>query len=403
MWVAPELLEDVVSAGLCVGCGLCADGEHVDMQLSEQGHLRPRVKRPIPLERLRRVLACCPGAVIGGPQSSLGTDPLWGPVLSQHRGFAADPEYRFRGSSGGVISAIAAYLLRSGEVEYVLQIGAATGSPLRSQSHLSRSAAEILAHAGSRYAPAATLDGIEALLRRAQRFAVIAKPCEIAALRELGRQDPRVDLYIPYMLSFFCAGVPGQNGTREALRRMGTDEAGVTSLRYRGDGWPGRMTVQSHSGEASLSYRELWGDVLHHHLQFRCKICPDGSGELADIVAADAWATSDGLPDFDERDGISALLSRTVRGRALLEACVDAGVIVVDSMRLADLAAMQPYQVRRKRTVLARLAGLAAIGRKLPRYRRMRLASNALQAGPFTLLRAFAGTMLRAWSKASRG
>src|SRR3712207_7050821 len=37
----------------------------------------------------------------------------------------------------------------------------------------------------------------------------------------------------------------------------------------------------------------------------RCKICPDGTGEFADIVCADAWYGKDGYPDFAEREGRS--------------------------------------------------------------------------------------------------
>ena len=398
----PKSLEAVVAAGLCTGCGLCAARrDEIDMQVTAHGHLRPRVGSAPATGRLQELLSACPGVAVEG-RGAHSDHMIWGPVLSSHRAYATDPETRFRGSSGGVISAIAAFLLERGEVDFVLQIGAAAGSPLRSAAHASSSPTEIVERAGSRYAPAATLEGMDELLAQKRRFAVIGKPCEIAGLRNLARVDPRVDARIPYMLSFFCAGVPGLHGTAAALDRMGVDPAEVTGLRYRGDGWPGRMTVETASGRRSLSYRESWGSVLHQHLQFRCKICADGTGELADIVAADAWSTPDGYPDFEERDGISAVLARTPRGRDLLQACAQAGAVTLAPLRLPELEAMQPYQARRKRVLLARLAGLAVTGRALPRYRGMRLFRNALSAGPISLLRNFAATAVRSLRRGSR-
>jgi coenzyme F420 hydrogenase subunit beta len=37
-----------------------------------------------------------------------------------------------------------------------------------------------------------------------------------------------------------------------------------------------------------MSYADSWGGILSRHVQFRCKICPDGTGGFADVVCADA-------------------------------------------------------------------------------------------------------------------
>ena len=56
--------------------------------------------------------------------------------------------------------------------------------------------------------------------------------------------------------------------------------------------------------------------------------------------------------------------------------------------------AMQPYQVHRKRALVARLAALRLLGQAAPRYRRLRLWRNALRGGR-RMVRDFAGTALR--------
>ena len=391
----PASLEAVVASGLCTGCGLCAgigDGA-VAMRLTGRGFLRPAVTRPLPPQRLRRILDACPGIAIRAEAAA--AHPLWGPVLDLRRAHAADPALRFHGASGGAISALLAHLLAAGTVEFVLQIAADADAPLRNGPRRSFTAAEILERSGSRYAPAAPLADLDALLRAGRRFAVVGKPCDIAALRSYARIEPAVDALIPCMISFFCAGVPSLRGTQLLLERMGVDEAELARLRYRGCGWPGMMTAETRSGRvARMSYAESWGGELHRHLQFRCKICPDGTGELADLVAADAWATADGYPDFEERDGWSVVIARTPRGRALLRDGIAAGALVAEPLRPEALAAMQPHQVRRKRTLAARLAALAVLGRHRPRFRGLRLWRNACRGG-LGLPRAFAATAVR--------
>jgi len=400
---AGRSLADLVANGLCTGCGLCASiGLPVTMRESDRGFLRPVEETALTEDQLARLVALCPGVSLDGPSAERVPDaeaavmhPVWGPVLGMHRTWAANPGMRFAGASGGAITAIAAHLLASGRADAVLHVGADPRSALRSASRYSVATGDVVERAGSRYAPSATLAGLDDALQRFERIAVIAKPCEIAGLRRLLAAEPGLADRIPWLLSFFCAGVPSLHGTEALLRQKGLEAEGLESLRYRGNGWPGRMTAHMHDGRsASWSYAQSWGVELHRHLQFRCKICADGTGEHADLVAADAWATKDGYPDFEERDGISALIVRTRKGTELFESAVSSGALGTAPLSLDELAAMQPYQVDRKRTLIARLAALRRLGGMAPRYRRQRLWRNGLRGGG-RLFRNFAGTALR--------
>src|SRR3546814_3995308 len=125
------------------------------------------------------------------PPRSTRTDTLFpyptlfrsGPVLRTTLAGATDPETRFAGSSGGVISALGAYLLSAGAVDAVLHVGADDAAPIVTAARTSTTAREIVARAGSRYAPSPTLAGLCDALARFERLAVIGKPCDIAGLR----------------------------------------------------------------------------------------------------------------------------------------------------------------------------------------------------------------------------
>jgi coenzyme F420 hydrogenase subunit beta len=182
------------------------------------------------------------------------------------------------------------------------------------------------------------------------------------------------------LLSFFCAGVPAQAATDELVSTMNVDQTEIVSVRYRGNGWPGDFAVEDAAGHrVSMSYEQSWGDHLGTRLQERCKICPDGTGGHADIAVGDYWrADASGFPVFDDADGMSVAIARTPRGHRLLLDAKAAGVLGLGPIDLDDVAAVQPLQVRRHRTLLGRLVGRVAAGRRVPRIRRFGLLRLAI-------------------------
>jgi coenzyme F420 hydrogenase subunit beta len=145
-----------------------------------------------------------------------------------------------------------------------------------------------------------------------------------------------------------------------------------------------------------MSYAESWGDILSRHVQFRCKICPDGSGGFADIVCGDAWHCDErGYPLFEERQGRSLIISRTARGEALVQQAMAARYLDAEPLDAGEIEKMQPSQARRKRLVLSRLVAMAVLGRTTPRFRGLRRLRAALSAGLWPNLRSFLGMARR--------
>ena len=142
-------------------------------------------------------------------------------------------------------------------------------------------------------------------------------------------------------------------------------------------------------------YSTSWGTVLNRHLQFRCKICPDGIGEFADVVGADAWYGKDGYPDFTEREGRSLILSRTNKGEALVRLAMESKIIIADGVLIEEIAKMQPYQKERKQMIFSRILALRLLGRLAPDYINFSLLKSALSAGFKENIHSFIGTVRR--------
>jgi coenzyme F420 hydrogenase subunit beta len=128
-------------------------------------------------------------------------------------------------------------------------------------------------------------------------------------------------------------------------------------------------------------------------MQFRCKICPDATGELADSAAGDVW--DGGKPVSESPDGDNAIIARTARGAQLLADMEAAGKLRLAPLGYRDLDRVQPHQVRRKRGLWGRLAAMALRGAVRPRYRHLRLWQAARGAGPVFSLKNLVGTWRR--------
>lgn len=394
------LIDEIKTKGYCSGCGLCvsvAQSGEIKMEINSSGYLRPLVKLPISEQVESQIKEVCPGIHIEHSTQFQHKHVIWGPLVKVRTGFAQDTEIRRQGSSGGVISALATYLLEAGKVDFVAQTAVSKTEPLVNVLQKSRTREDVIHAAGSRYAPSSPLENILDLLQSGETFAFIGKPCDVAGLRAFLKQNPEYKKQVKVMISFMCAGVPSIFGTHELLDSMGVDKALLTAFRYRGDGWPGKArAVQADGKSFEMDYNSSWGNILNKHIQFRCKICPDGSGEFADIVCADAWYGKDGYPDFTERDGRSLLITRSKVGELLVNEAKISGVIQMDDLDIKEISKMQPYQASRKKLVIGQVIAAGLANKRFVYYRNLGLIRASLSINPITWLRYAWGTYKRA-------
>lgn len=379
-------LAEIVAGGLCMGCGLCrsmAGSDHVTLVMTPEGRLRPVENEAVDAAALEAINAACPGIRVSGAEPDrllpgTPTDAIWGPAARLAIGYAGDPQIRHLGSTGGVLTALACFLLETGRVKFILHVVASRSQPMRSEPRLSFDRASVIAGAGSRYGPVAPLADFESVLERAEPFALVAKPCDITAVRNLARHDPRVDRHLRYALTFLCGGASDLTKSEEVLRGFGIGEDELRLFRYRGFGNPGPTRAETRDGRAfEISYQEMWEDESKWMIQPRCKICADPLGEPADLVASDVWP---GGGPTGEDAGYNGIIARTARGLELLEAAVAAGAIALErEIGFRDLDLFQPHQVRKRRAVWARFAGMRAAGRPTPEAQGLRLAEAARQ------------------------
>jgi coenzyme F420 hydrogenase subunit beta len=385
----PLTLDEIVEGGLCIGCGLCravagrdsAGAARIQIVLTPEGRDRPVAVRALDVATLERINQVCPGTRVegarAGSQSEALHDTVWGSAERLAVGYAGDPAVRHRGSSGGVLTALGQFLLASGRVKFILHVAASKSLPMRTRRALSFDAASVLEGAGSRYGPGSPLEDFDAVLERGEPFALIGKPCDIAAVRNLARVDARVDEYLRYALTFVCGGASDLTKSEDVARGLNVRPDELSLLRYRGNGNPGPTRLETKDGRSfELTYQQMWQDEATWQIQPRCKICPDAIGESADLAASDVWPG--GAPTGEDA-GFNGIIVRTSKGLELYQAALEAGVIVVQpgKVNFRDFDEFQPHQVHKKRAVWARLAGMSAAGRPVPETLNLRLKECA--------------------------
>lgn len=389
----------VINNELCIGCGFCESlGKDFgySMKLKKNGFYYPVIPKQRNKAIEKKISNICPSINIIGDFSN----SEWGALKSVGYSYSTNSEIREKGSSGGIISAICIYLLNKNIVDAVLQVGTDNTHFLYNKMKVSKNAKDILSNSSSRYSPTLIFNEFVQILDSSnEKFAFVGKPCDILALKNFINIHPVYKERIKYFISIVCAGIPSYNATLDILKLSGKDEQPI-SIKYRGDGWPGVFKAKyKDNSEFIMSYKESWMNYLGRQTHFRCKICPDGVGSLADFSVGDGWESKNGYPDFNEKPGRSFVFTRTTLASDIIEKMICEGLIFFESIKLDELSIIQPYQYRRTLTAGYRIIPMQVLTFGLLKLKNMKLLKKMSK---FSLLRGCKdsiGTITRSFNR----
>ena len=226
---------------------------------------------------------------------------------------------------------------------------------------------------------------------------VIGKPCDIVALRKAQATNTKLDQNVALAVSIFCAGTPATAGTNKLLDVLGVEPQNVKEIRYRGCGWPGMTTVKVRGNEQTyqMTYDESWGGILSKNVQARCRLCPDGTGEFADISCGDPWYR-DIEPD---EQGWSLVVVRTKRGEEILNKAINAGYVKLEPVGFYILQCSQKALLKRRQHLWGRLISMQIMRIPVPHFEGFSLFSNWRELPVREKARSIGGTLKRIYQR----
>ena len=398
---------DVVQKQLCTGCGICAAIEPNVFCMEDTYEYG---KRPFVINNnieSGEAFLVCPGNSLihdfsNITYSSINKDLLagWGPIISVWEGYSVDSEIRYAGSSGGAATALALFALESKKVGSVIHTAAKQNSAYLNETVISKGRADLLNRTGSRYAPSSPCDELNNV-NEIGKSVFIGKPCDVAAVNSAKKINVDIANNIDFTIAFFCAGVPSIEGNIKYLKKNGINNLSLLKkLKYRGNGWPGHWQAHYEDDNNQISsvektYAESWG-YLQKYRQWRCYICPDHTGEFADISVGDPWYRETS-PD---EPGKSLIIARTQKGLEIIKAAEAAGYLALERNQSDLLPRSQPNLIATRGSLWARLIILRLLGAAVPRYIGFSLFRFWLkELTVMEKLRSIVGTTKRVYSK----
>lgn len=373
-----KMIAQIRNSRLCTGCGTCAGvcpTEAIKIHVSE-GICVPEIDE----EKCINCGLCvesCPGYSVDFKSLNMKVfkrqpeDKSLGNYLGCYVGHSNDSDIRYNSTSGGIASQLLISALEKGIIDGAIVVRMKKDRPLETEVVMARTRKEILDASKSKYCPIASNEALKQILKKNGRFAVVGLPCHIHGIRKAEEVCKILKERIVLRIGLMCSHMVSFAGTEFILEKLGIDKKQVKALSYRGNGWPGGMSVEVNDGSNfSIPLLGTWNSYWsifssHFFTPIRCEMCPDQTAELADISLGDAW-----LPELrHDRIGESIIVTRTKIAEDILSLASSTKAISVMAVDPAKVRQTQGLNLKFKKDFLgSRLLMLRLFGYQTPKF-----------------------------------
>jgi coenzyme F420 hydrogenase subunit beta len=357
-----KTIESVINTGLCTGCGTCialCPENALELSYNEKKYIyTPKINK----EKCINCGICdrtCPGNKIDFNQLNyeiFGKKPdniFIGNYMNCYIGYSTDSSIRYASSSGGLVTQLLVFALEEGIIDGALVTRMKKERPLEPEPFIAKTREEIIEASKSKYCPVPANTGLKKILesKNGEKFAVVGLPCHIQGVRKAEQIDKTLRDKIVLHIGLFCNHTPNFLGTELYLKKVNVKKDEVIKLDYRGDGWPGFMSVYQKDG-STKNFTNYWSFASSYlFYPERCLMCNDGICELADISFGDAW-----LPEFqDDKIGTSIIVSKNEIGEKIIQEMVSKNKINLSSIHVKKVMKSQSEMIYfKKKNIKAR-------------------------------------------------
>lgn len=301
----------------CYGCGVCSAScgkKVISIELNKNGFYEPKIHDQ---EKCVNCGICLDVCAFNHTERALTPDET---TIHSWAAWSNDEDIRRECSSGGIGFEIGKQLIENGYHAVGCRYDI---NEQRAEHYIATTVEEFLASIGSKYIQSYTEEAFSQISRKGQKYLVTGTPCQIDSFRRMIRKFRCEDNFI--LMDFYCHCVPSMHAWKAYIRMLEPQIGKVeyASWRNKPTGWHDSwtMVLKGDKGESTswmskgdLFYKLFLGDIcLGPQCQHSCKYKWDKSS--ADIRIGDLW----GETYKTDQAGVSALVSFTERGRAIVE------------------------------------------------------------------------------------
>lgn len=285
-------------------------------------------------------------------------DPRVGRFDAAYVGHAEEDGFRTQGSSGGMVSWVAAELMARGLVDGVAHVAPSAPESGRYFAYrISRTEAEVRQGAKSRYYPIELSGVLEEIRATPGRYAVVGVPCFIKAVHLRRAAEPVLAERIVFTLGLYCGHMKSAAMIDSFALQMGAQPGAVRAVDFRlknldrPANWYRTQLTLADGGSAEQDWFHLvegdWGSGFFQNSA--CNFCDDVVAETADIAFGDAWVE----PYSSDGRGTNVVVVRSPELRALLEEGRASGRLALTPVDAEFVVETQAAGFRQRREGLA--------------------------------------------------
>jgi len=340
---------DIAETRLCCSCGACewaCPEKAISYVETVGGYLLPKIDFAACTD-CGICTSVCPGAGLAPALADrLPSNPFIGTALQTYVGKATNRDLYANSQSGGIVSALLAHALETGEIAGAITAVMVAGNPPKTIARLVKSIEEIRQAQKSKYCPVPLLSVLDEIEELEKPVAFVGVACQIHGLCNILERFPCLKEKISFTIGLICDRTMTYGAVDFLLKKAGLAQESERMLHFRDKacgGYPGNVNVIYSDGCSASLPSSIRIRIKDFFTPACCRLCFDKMNVFADISVGDPW----GIDGADRIGGESVAIIRTEAGKRIFQNALKNSAVTAREITYDEVLSGQKIEQKR--------------------------------------------------------